>query len=198
MKTTVPEALHLSPGSQAPDFQFHTPWEGSANFYETIGSGSAVLIFQRYIGCPVCQMEMANLRNDFSLFRGKDVKVFVVLQSPPESVTAVTNREDWPFTILCDPDSRIFQLYAVEPGGLLRYLHPAGLVAAIKAVAQGNKHGKFEGQETQLPAAFIIGADRIVRYAYYGKTINDIPSPATLAANLKWRIGIPIAKRGRR
>ena len=69
-ETTVPEALHLSPGSKAPDFRFNTPWEGSANFYETIGTDSVVLIFQRYIGCPVCQMEMANLRIPRKMDRG--------------------------------------------------------------------------------------------------------------------------------
>jgi len=78
----------------------------------------------------------------------------------------------------------IFGRYAVEPGGILKYLHPAGLFAAIKAFRQGFVHKKLEGKETQLPAAFIIKADRTKKYVYYGKNISDVPTPSALAENL--------------
>ena len=59
------------------------------------------------------------------------------------------------------------------------------MIAAIKAVSQGFSHGKFEGKETQLPAAFVVNSMKIITYAYYGKHISDLPSPATLAANIE-------------
>jgi hypothetical protein len=64
----------------------------------------------------------------------------------------------------------------VEAGGMIKYLHPAGLIAAIRATTQGFMHGKFEGKETQLPAAFAISADKVVKDAYYGENISDMPS----------------------
>ena len=57
--------------------------------------------------------------------------------------------------------------------------------AAIKAVSQGFRHGKFEGKETQLPAAFALNSMKTITYAYYGKHISDLPSPATLAENIE-------------
>ncbi|RLC03714.1 MAG: hypothetical protein DRH90_10605 [Deltaproteobacteria bacterium] len=33
-------------------------------------------MFLRYQGCPVCQMEMANLKREFELFAKKETKVF--------------------------------------------------------------------------------------------------------------------------
>ncbi|MBW1813815.1 MAG: redoxin domain-containing protein [Deltaproteobacteria bacterium] len=173
----------LQVGDKAQDFDFQTPWLSRQNFYETMGNSSAILVFLRYQGCPVCQMEMAHLKREIGLFTQRKSKVFVFLQSSPETVASVTNEEDWPFIIVCDPQGAIFKKYAVEPGGIFKYLHPAGIIAAIKSISQGFRHGKFEGKETQLPAAFVINSMKVIKYAYYGRHISDIPTPATLAAN---------------
>lgn len=170
---------------KAHDFFFQTPWSSRQEFYETRGNNPAILVFLRYQGCPVCQMEMAQLKREIGLLTQKKTKVFVFLQSSPETVASATNEADWPFIIVCDPQGAIFQKYAVESGGILKYLHPAGLIAAVKAVSQGFRHGKFEGKETQLPAAFAVNSTKIITYAYYGKHISDLPSPATLAANIE-------------
>ena len=177
--------LQLQVGDKAHDFDFETPWSARQNFYETSGNNPAVLVFLRYQGCPVCQMEMANLKRDVGLFTQKEARVFVFLQSTPEIVSSATNKEDWPFFMVCDPQGAIFQQYAVEPGGIFRYLNPAGLIGAIKATFKGFKHGKFEGKETQLPAAFAVNAKKVISYAYYGKHVSDVPSPETLASNIE-------------
>ncbi len=174
----------LSMGNKAPDFKFNTPWEKGLELSKDASEKKSVLIFLRYQGCPICQMEMANLRRDIDLFKQKDINLYVILQSSSEVVASVAEKEDWPFAIVCDPLGDIFKLYNVEAGGVLKYLHPAGLAAAIKATFKGYMHGKFEGKETQLPAAFTIGLDKKIKYAYYGKKINDVPSPRSLMNNI--------------
>ena len=119
-------------------------------------------------------MEMANLKRDIDLLNQKEVRVFVFLQSSTDTLLPLIKEGDWPFDIVCDPKGKIFQLYTVEPGGILKYLHPAGLIAAVKATSRGFIHKKFEGKETQLPAAFIIKPDKTVKYVYYGKNISDV------------------------
>lgn len=57
-------STQLEIDDKAPTFQFDTPWISSQDFYETIQNQSAVLVFLRYHSCPVCQMEMANLKRD--------------------------------------------------------------------------------------------------------------------------------------
>ncbi len=174
----------LKSGDTAQDFDFQTPWLSQQNFYETIGSNPAILVFLRYQGCPVCQMEMAHLKREIGLLTQKGSKVFVILQSSPETVASVADEKDWPFLIVCDPQATVFKEYTVETS-FFKYLHPAGIIAAIKSIGQGFRHGKFEGKETQLPAAFVIDSKKIIRYAYYGKHINDVPTPETLAANVE-------------
>jgi peroxiredoxin len=170
----------LTIGNKARDFKFKTPWDDEVNFYYVVGNNLAVLIFLRYYGCPVCQMEMAKIKQNIELVRKKGGRVFVVLQSAPEMLASLTNKEDWPFTIISDPQGKVFQLYGVEAGGIIKYLHPAGLIAAIKAISRGFRHGKFEGKETQLPAAFAMTAGKIIMYAHYGENISDMPSLAEM------------------
>jgi len=170
----------LSIAKKAPDFRFKTPWENEINFYDALGNHPAVLIFLRYYGCPVCQMEMAKIKKEFDLAAKKGARVFVVLQSTPETIASLIKKDDFPFTIICDPKGQVFQIYGVEAGGIIKYLHPAGLIAAIKAVSRGFMHGKFEGKETQLPAAFAMTADKIIKYAHYGENISDMPSLASM------------------
>jgi peroxiredoxin len=165
----------LAVGNKAPDFKFKTPWDDEVNFYDATGNNPAVLIFLRYYGCPVCQMEMAKLKQEIDLIRKKGGRAFVVLQSAPETLASLTGKEDWPFTIISDPQGEVFKLYGAEAGGIIKYLHPAGLIAAIKAVGRGFRHGKFEGKETQLPAAFAMTGDKVIKYVHYGENISDVP-----------------------
>ena len=174
----------LKVGDKAPDFQFRTPWEGENKFYEAAGNRPSVLVFLRYLGCPICQIDMANLKREINLIEQKGAVLFVIIQSSPETVASATKKEDWPFTIICDPKGDLFKLYHVEPGSILRYMHPAGLIMAIKATLQGYKHGKFEGKETQLPAVFIVAPDKTIKFTHYGEHLSDVPSTATMAANI--------------
>jgi peroxiredoxin len=176
--------MKLTNGDKAPDFNFETPWDRGLNFSKLANGKPAVLVFLRYLGCPVCQIDMANLKNEIGLIEKKGAKLFVILQSAPDTVSAVTEKSDWPFTIITDPKGELFKLYRVEPGGIIKWLHPAGLIAAISATLKGYRHGKFEGHETQLPAVFIVDGDSSIKFAHYGQYISDIPSTEAVAAHI--------------
>lgn len=178
-------SIKLQLGDTAPDFTFDTPWEKGLKFSDCSNGKPAVLVFLRYVGCPVCQMEMADLKKEVGLLENKGAQLFVILQSSPRTVSSfVTAKEDWPFYIVCDRKSEVFQKYHVAPGGILKYLHPAGLVATIRAISKGYRHGKFEGHETQVPAVFIVDGSSGIKFAHYGDNLVDIPSPSAIAAVL--------------
>ena len=84
----------LKVGNKAPNFQFDTPWIPSQDFYETIQHQDAIFVFLRYHGCPVCQMEMANLKRDIELFNQKETRVFVFLQSSTATLIPLLKEED--------------------------------------------------------------------------------------------------------
>ena len=67
----------LSVGDKAPDFKFDTPWEEELQLHEIAEKGNVLLIFLRYMGCPLCQMKIAELIKDLDQFENKGVTVLV-------------------------------------------------------------------------------------------------------------------------
>jgi peroxiredoxin len=170
----------ITVGATSPDFTFDSPWETSLRFHDFLKNSNALLIFLRYMGCPLCQLKIYEIKNDIVQFKDKNTHVFIVLQSQPEIIKEMIRQEDMPMTLICDPDMALFKLYNVIPGSIFRYITPGVLQKALRAKKQGFKHGKNEGKELQLPAVFLMDTDKTVRYAYYGRNIGDIPDNQSL------------------
>jgi len=170
----------LSIGTKAPNFTYDTVTEQSLDFYKTIRGRRSVLFFLRYAGCPICQMKLRDILRNHEDFRAAGLEVFVILQSVPSTVREALAGTPVPFRIVCDGNSRIFKLYGVSAGNILQYLAPSVILKAIKAARAGIKHGKKEGNEMQLPAVFIVGAEGSIDYAYYGMNIGDVPENSVI------------------
>jgi len=54
----------------------------------SVGNNPLILVFLRYQGCPVCQMEMVQLKREIGLFIQKKANVLVFLQSSPKTHVA--------------------------------------------------------------------------------------------------------------
>jgi len=165
----------ITTGMTAPDRTFNTPWKQGLRLSDLAKERRTYLIFLRYMGCPLCQMKISRLKEEWKRFSNADLNVVVVLQSEPENITSLVSEEEIPFHIACDPDESFFQLYGVMPGSIFRYATPSVIKKAMEAKKTGFAHGKSEGKEMQLPAVFLIGQDMMVQYAYYGKNVGDVP-----------------------
>lgn len=170
----------LTPGMTAPNFTFDTLSKQSLDFHKTTGGKKSVIFFLRYAGCPICQMKIGDLLKDHKEFRAAGLQVYVVLQSTAASVKENFTKLKVPFTIVCDPEEKVFALYGVAPGNLFGYLAPSVIMKARKASRAGFKHGKKEGKEMQLPAVFVVNSDGKIAYTYYGKNIGDVPDNKTI------------------
>ncbi|MBU2489315.1 MAG: AhpC/TSA family protein [Proteobacteria bacterium] len=167
-------AKKLTEGIIAPDFEFMTPWEGPLSFYPLLDEGAVALYFLRYLGCPVCRMEMDAIKADAARFEGKGVRVVVMLQSARQTLAENLRENDYPFLIACDPEADIYTQYRVSPGSFLQYVAPPAALKAMKALREGYTHGRKEGLELQLPAVFLVGRDRQIRYLHYGRHVADV------------------------
>lgn len=175
--------MRVTEGTQVPDFTFVSPWEAEVSFHRAIAGRPSVLFFLRYLGCPLCQMKIAEIRRDLARFAALDARVFVALQSDQAVVRPHIERE-LPLTIICDPTHAIFRQYGVEPGGILAYVAPSVLLKGVRAMRRGFRKGQKEGIELQRPATFVIDAQRTARFAHYGTNIGDVPNNELLLNRL--------------
>src|SRR5512140_1655463 len=113
--------MAIAVGTQAPEFRYASPWEKDLSFHVAIAGKPTALYFLRYIGCPICQLKISELRADAARFSALGARVFVVLQSEPAVVQPLLG-EDFPLAIICDPRQEIVRQYGVAPGSLRRYL----------------------------------------------------------------------------
>lgn len=175
----------VTAGMPAPDFTFDTPDAQGLDFHQAIEGSMAVLFFLRYMGCPICQMKISEIRHDAPGFREKGARTFIALQSDPAIVRHDMEGAETPFTVICDPYQAIFKLYGVAPGNILHYIAPSVIMKSFRASRAGFTNGVKEGNEMQRPAVFIINRQKTVAYAYHGRNIGDLPDNAIIAAKLK-------------
>ena len=157
----------LRQGATAPDFSAESVNMGTVNLRDYSG-GDVLIIFSRYFGCPVCQLEFDELLEYKKAHPG--LRVVYVNQSIPASARAYIEGRGVDFPVI--PAEKVgdgYPLYALYGVGGF------GLQSAIeiflkgrKALAVGKHHGPNEGIETQCPAQFHVDAGGKIVSAHYG------------------------------
>ncbi len=147
-----------------------------------------IAIFTRYVGCPICQMHIAELRGIERDVRDAGGEMLVFFRSGTESLAAYFKEFEHEFQVLGDPMGSIYRSFGVR-GSLLGYLSPKTLLAAARAGKSGYRHGAFEHGELQMPADFVIDSRGRIAYALYGKHANDHTPNQKLLDELKKAAG---------
>jgi peroxiredoxin len=158
----------LKAGDKAPVFQAQSAFGREVDLEGLLKEGPVVLIFLRFVGCPLSRMRLAGLAEDQARFQARGAKLLVVLESSAERVRKYISKRSMSGMFVPDPERRLFDLYQVRPGNLGQMFHPLTVAATVKATLKGHMHGAFEGNTLQLPADFVIGADGILKLARYG------------------------------
>lgn len=174
----------LEIGQMMPDFEYVTPFSVGHSLAVTAAAApKTALVFLRYWGCPLCQYDIHLLAQAHKDLTAKGGQLLVVLQSDPKGLAEQLGSETaLPFPIVCDPDQKLYRQFCIEPAASMMKMADLKMVGRImKATKLGFKHGAYEGNEQQLPAAFVVDSERKVLYAHYAKSVSDMPDAAQLA-----------------
>ena len=174
----------LEIGQIMPDFEYVTPFSAGHTLADTAAKApKTALVFLRYWGCPLCQYDIHLLAQAHADITAHGGQLLVVLQSDPVSLAEKLGDEKaLPFPIICDPDQKLYKEFAIAPAASMAKMADLKMVGRIiKATKLGFKHGEYEGDEQQLPAAFVVDGERKILYARYAKSVSDMPGAAELA-----------------
>lgn len=140
-------------------------------------SGKNILLFLRYYGCTLCQLEIHRLIENIDKFNDKNARIFVALQSKPSTISADVSKGEVPFEIICDPEAELYSNYNVKTAKTRIEMGDRNTLLKIKDANEiGITHGKYEGKEMQLPTTVIIDNDGQIEFVKYGKSAGDILS----------------------
>ncbi|MHA1748306.1 MAG: peroxiredoxin-like family protein [Promethearchaeota archaeon] len=164
--------VKLNEGDKAPLFKLESYNAGTIDLEQLLGKQKIVLIFSRYFGCPICQLDLIDLLENVEKIEEKGAKILYITQSGEKIAKEFIAKKKIPFPVI--PSSKT-ELYAQYGLGRLTTGAMAKLPAKLKRAKQaGLEHGEYEGWEQQCPGQFVIDLDGTIIHAKKGWL--DIPS----------------------
>lgn len=133
-----------------------------------------MLSFYRYAGCPLCNLRLNQLIQQYDSFKAQNMELIAIFQSPKKSMTQyISSRHNVPFPVIADPKRTLYKKYEVEGSlcGLLKGM--TRFKDFGQAIIKGLRPGKIEGDIGMIPADFLINENGIIDNAYYGTDIGD-------------------------
>lgn len=148
-------------GSPAPEFTLDSVNMGRVSLRDYSGK-RVVLIFGRYFGCPVCQLDFDELLEDAERIM-MHAEIIYFTQSSSESSVGYIQKYMLGFPVVPvskESGYKVYRDYGVGNMGIgttIEVLRKAGV-----ARRGGKVHGAYEGRETQSPADFVVEDGKIV------------------------------------
>lgn len=174
----------IAAGQKMPDFVYDTPFQSDNRLSETVKrvEGKTALVFLRYYGCRLCQMDLMDFSDGYAKIAATGGQLLVALQSDPAGLSEQFRRDGTPFDVICDPGQKLYRMLDIRPAAAKEFLKDETSVAKFERMLSKNiVHGPVEGDDLQLPAAFVVDRGLNVSYAHYGRVITDVPTVDELA-----------------
>lgn len=133
------------------------------------------LSFQRNAGCPICNLYVHGLLQQKQELAQKGIDVILVYESSTENLRKYLDGESFPFAFVSDPKNKLYNTFGVEKsmGKIMKGMFHG----AMSKIAKGKKlfHNKIamDGDNATIEAGFLIGPDKKIVKAYYGKYVGD-------------------------
>ncbi len=171
-------AITLGVGQNLPNFEYTTVFKKGKKIYDSLENikGKTVIYFLRYYGCTLCQLDIHNIKENINKFKEKNSQVFVVLQSDVNTISKDVKKEEVGFDIICDPEAKLYSDFNILAAKTKQQLvDRKSLIKGKDALELGLNHGKYEGEELQLPATIIVNNQGLIEFVKYGKSAGDVP-----------------------
>ncbi len=150
-------------GDKAPIFKLDSYNAETIDLAELIGKQKIVLIFSRYVGCPICQLDLKELMSCLPELEGKGAKVLYITQSGEKIAKEFIEKESIKIPVIPSTKEELYKEYGL---GLMSVGAIGGVRKKLKeATKLGIEHGEYEGWEKQCPGQFVIDEEGIVIHA---------------------------------
>jgi peroxiredoxin len=145
----------------------------------------AVVVFLRYFGCPFCQTQVVNLRDQHDRIRRTGATVGLIGHGDPEAAVAFAASKELPFPLLLDRDRGTYRAYGLVQGKAMQVLSPRVALPWVKAElsSETRQRGLAGGNFLQMPGTFVIDTSGVVqarggrvRMAHRNRNFADAPS----------------------
>jgi len=153
-------------GEKAPLFKLDSYNAGTIDLAQLIGKKKIVIIFSRYFGCPICQLDLNILLEDVPKIKQKGAELLYITQSGEKIAKEFIEKYKINFPVIPSSKDELYSEYGL---GLMT----AGAITKVRAklkeaTKMGIQHGEYEGWEKQGPGQFVIDEEGKIIHAEKG------------------------------
>ncbi len=147
-------------GDKAPLFKLESYNANMIDLKQIIGKQKIVLIFSRYFGCPLCQLDLKILLEHVREIEDRGAKIIYITQSGEKVAKETIKNKEITFPVIPSSKDELYSDYGL---GLMTPEAAKQISTKFKqATEAGFKHGAYEGWEKQGPGQFVIDTDGII------------------------------------
>jgi peroxiredoxin len=179
------ESVPPKPGDRAPEVTLPLESGGSYRLAEgwSQSERGLALLLLRHFGCMFCREQVKAFRDRFSEITARGVTLIAVGNGTPRRAARFQAELELPFLVLGDREAVAYEAFGVGRAPLSDLLRPGLYRAGLRALAGGNLPRPPQGDASQLPGAFLVDPDGIVRWAQRASHAGDTATvDAVLAA----------------
>jgi len=169
----------LQVGDIAPDFHGIDQTEDLVNLSESLNKGPVVLIFFRGSWCYYCNKHISKFQDSLEYVLKKGASVIAVSPQIPEYNHKTIRKTGATFSVLHDEGYQIMDAYHVS------------FTMDEKIIKKYRRFGRHIDRANAnkeyilpVPATFIIGEDRVIRYIQYDPNYKNRSTVAEVLENL--------------
>ena len=156
----------LKEGDKAPLFKLDSYNAGTIDLVELIGAQKIVLIFSRYFGCNLCQLDLKSLLERRNEIEEKGAKILYITQSGEKVAKEYIEKENIDFPVIPSSKEELYQEYGL---GIMTAEAATKVRSKLKeATKLGIDHGSYEGWEKQGPGQFVVDEQGNIIHALKG------------------------------
>ncbi|MFX0080882.1 MAG: redoxin domain-containing protein [Candidatus Hodarchaeota archaeon] len=156
----------INEGDKAPLFKLDSYNAGEIDLANIIGDKKIVLIFSRYFGCPICQVDLHDLMNRKTEIEEKDALILYITQSGEKIAKEYIENNKIDFPVIPSSKDELYDKFGL---GLMTAEAVKQIPLKLKEVKKyGFEHGEYEGWEKQGPGQFVIDENGIIIHALKG------------------------------
>ena len=143
-----------------------------------------LVVLTRHSGCTFCKEMLKDLRDQQSKVRNEGLHIVVVTMS--EDAKNTTLAKDFELTSaswISDPDRIAYRALELSRGRFMQLFGPKVILRGLIATLSGSFAGKLDGDGFQMPGAFIVHNNNVIR-AFRAQSASDQPDYNQLMCEL--------------
>jgi len=169
----------LQVGETAIDFKLKNATGKEVSLYEELKKGPVILMWYRGGWCPYCNLTLHHMQEALPEFQKYGANLLALSPEVPDSSITTKQKNELQFEILSDVDNVVANKYKV--------VHKlTDDVAKIYEESFGlSEYNGNSKNELPLGATYIIGQDKVIKYAFLDADYRKRAEPKDLIAFLK-------------